>query len=143
LIFSGGNNHWATLKENSKNVQMDDGILTAEEIAHMNLIGTNLTVLSACQTGLGEVTGEGVFGLQRSFKKAGVQSLLMSLWEVDDEATQMLMTAFYTHYAQGKTKREALMAAQQEVRGRQFMRNGKEVSGADPYFWASFILVDE
>ena len=123
-------------------VQMDDGILTAEEIAHLNLIGTHLTVLSACQTGLGEVTGEGVFGLQRSFKKAGVQSLLMSLWEVDDEATQLLMTAFYTHYAQGKTEQEALQAAQQEVRHHQFMRDGKERSGEDPYFWAGFILID-
>ena len=143
LIFSGGNNHWATLKENSTSAQMDDGILTAEEIAHMNLIGTNLTVLSACQTGLGEVTGEGVFGLQRSFKKAGVQSLLMSLWEVDDEATQLLMTAFYAHFAQGKTKRDALKAAQQEVRGHQFIRGDKEISGKAPCFWAGFILMDE
>ena len=142
LIFSGGNNHWASHKESQKEIQADDGILTAEEIAHINLIGTNLTVLSACQTGLGEVTGEGVFGLQRSFKKAGVQSLLMSLWEVDDEATQLLMTAFYTHYAQGKTKQEALQAAQQEVRHHQFVRDGKERSGEDPYFWAGFILVD-
>ena len=143
LIFSGGNNHWTNHKENRGTVQADDGILTADEIAHLNLIGTNLTVLSACQTGLGEVTGEGVFGLQRSFKKAGVQSLLMSLWEVDDEATQLLMTAFYTHYAQGKTKAEALQAAQKEVRRHQFMRDGKERSGEDPYFWAGFILVDE
>ena len=117
-------------------------VLTAEEIAHLNLIGTHLTVLSACQTGLGKVTSEGVFGLQRSFKKAGVQSLLMSLWEVDDEATQLLMTAFYTHYAQGSTKQEALNAAQQEVRQHQFIRNGKEISGEAPQFWAGFILVD-
>lgn len=143
LVFSGGNNHWASHKESSKSNMSDDGILTAEEIAHLNLIGTNLTVLSACQTGLGEVTGEGVFGLQRSFKKAGVQSLLMSLWEVDDEATQMLMTVFYTQYAQGKTKREALKAAQQEIRSHHFFRNAQEMSGEDPYFWAGFILADE
>ena len=142
LIFSGGNNHWASHKESPMPIQMDDGILTAEEIAHINLIGTKLTVLSACQTGLGEVTGEGVFGLQRSFKKAGVQSLLMSLWEVDDEATQLLMTAFYTHYAQGKTEQEALQAAQEEVRQHRFVRDGKERSGEDPYFWAGFVLVD-
>ena len=67
----------------------------------------------------------------------------MSLWEVDDEATQLLMTAFYAHFAQGKTKRDALKAAQQEVRGHQFIRGDKEISGKAPCFWAGFILMDE
>ena len=153
LIFTGGNKQWAafnnasnpssSLRGSSNPSNSNDGILTAEEISHLNLIGTNLVVLSACQTGLGEVTGEGVFGLQRSFKKAGVQSLLLSLWEVDDEATQLLMTSFYKHYVQGATKQQALQAAQDEIRHHIFVRNGKEIKGEDPYFWAAFILVDE
>ena len=73
----------------------DDGILTAAEISRLDLRGMELTVLSACQTGLGDVSGDGVFGLQRGFKKAGAGTLLMSLWKVDDKATELLLTQFY------------------------------------------------
>ena len=74
---------------------VEDGVLTAKEIAGMDLRRLDLVALSACQTGLGEITGDGVFGLQRGFKKAGANTLLMSLWKVDDTATQLLMTQFY------------------------------------------------
>ncbi len=77
-----------------------------------------------------------------AFKKAGVQSLLMSLWEVDDEATQVLMTAFYQNLANGYSKYESLKSAQDKVRNSNFIRNGEKVSGNDPYFWSAFVLVD-
>ena len=91
---------------------------------------------------MGEVTGEGVFGLQRAFKKAGVQTLLMSLWEVDDDATQLMMSEFYKALSQGAGKRQALELAQQAVRQHTFTRNGKKVSGNDPFYWAAFIMMD-
>ena len=75
-----------------------------------------MVVLSACQTGLGEISGDGVFGLQRGFKKAGANTLLMSLWKVDDKATQMLMTQFYANLTSGKSKFESLREAQRYVR---------------------------
>ena len=140
LIFSGANNFWGS---NTKiQSATDDGVLTAEEIANLNLMGTKLVVLSACQSGLGTISGEGVFGLQRAFKKAGVQSILMSLWEVDDEATQILMTTFYQHLTLGASKYEALKKAQDKVRSHTFIRNGEEQSGSDPHYWASFIIID-
>ena len=109
----------------------------------MNLQSTDLVVLSACQTGQGEVTGEGVFGLQRAFKKAGVGTILMTLWEVNDTATQILMTSFYNHYAKGINKHKALKMAQAEIRDKVFVNDqGIETSGEDPHFWASFILLD-
>ena len=103
----------------------------------MDLRGTDLLVLSACQTGLGEVSGEGVFGLQRGFKKAGVNTILMSLWEVDDEATSLLMTSFYKELAKGKSKSDSLKAAQKAVKN----HKGKDFSS--PFYWAAFILLDE
>ena len=96
--------------------QHNDGVLTAREIMLTDLHNTELAVLSACQTGMGDIEADGVAGLQRGLKKAGVQTMMMSLWDVNDEATGMLMTAFYQGILQGKTKQQALHDAQQVVR---------------------------
>ena len=129
LMMSGGQHAWI-----GKNIPegIDDGILTAEEIAGLNLSGTDLLVLSACQTGLGEIGGDGVYGLQRGFKIAGVNTIVMSLWEVSDAATEVLMTKFYSLLAKGKSKREAFDAAVEAVK--------KEYES--PEYWAAFIMLD-
>lgn len=111
----------------------DDGFITAAEIAKMNLRECDLAVLSACETGLGKLGGDGVFGLQRGFKNAGVHTLLMSLKQVHDASTAMMMTAFYRELLKGGTKREALINAQKELRS-----NGYN----DARYWATFILLD-
>lgn len=118
---------------------VDDGILTAKEIASLDLRGLDLVVLSACQTGLGEITGDGVFGLQRGFKKAGANTLLMSLWKVDDTATQLLMTRFYANLTSGMSKHEALQDAQHCLRT--YERDGTRPYDK-PHYWAAFILLD-
>ena len=115
LLFAGANTALIG-QANRLEKGVDDGILTAKEISSLDLRGTDIIVLSACETGLGDISGEGVFGLQRGFKKAGVQTILMSLWKVHDAATQLLMTSFYRHYTQGVSKHEALRLAQWEVR---------------------------
>ena len=115
---------------------VDDGVLTAREIAQLDLRTLDLVVLSACETGLGDVSGDGVFGLQRGFKKAGAKTLLMSLWKVDDRATQLLMTEFYRNLTAGHSKRQAFIAAQQHLRQ---CEGGKY---NDPKYWAAFILLD-
>lgn len=116
---------------------IDDGVLTAEEISFLDLRGLDLITLSACQTGQGNITSDGVFGLQRSFKKAGANSILMSLWKVDDEATCLLMTEFYKNWiSDGKSKIDALEMAKQTV------RSHKEKGWDDPKYWAAFILLD-
>lgn len=110
----------------------EDGVLTAFEAATVDLATTKLVVLSACETGAGEVqNGEGVFGLQRSFKMAGAQHLLMSLWKVDDEVTQKLMTQFYSFWIAGMDIRTAFYMAQLNVK--------KEKPS--PYYWGAFILL--
>lgn len=112
---------------------VDDGILTAKEISQVDLRGCDLVVLSACQTALGDVSGsEGVFGLQRAFKKSGVQTLLMSMWKVDDTATQIMMTEFYQNLASGMSKRRAFLEAQQSLH---------DVDD-DPSHWAAFVMLD-
>lgn len=134
LILSGANHilEWKPIPDN-----VEDGILTAREIADVDLRGLDLVVLSACQTGLGDISGgEGVFGLQRGFKKAGAKSILMSLWEVDDEATQILMTQFNRNLLSGQTKRQSLISAQKYLRE---YGNGKY---NNPKYWAAFILLD-
>lgn len=112
----------------------NDGILTALEVGNLNIEETDLTVLSACETGLGDlVHGEGVFGLMRSFRMAGSKSLLLSLWEVDDNATKLMMIEFYNNYLVLKMDRSsALHKAQLTI------RNTYE----HPNFWSSFILVE-
>ena len=127
--MSGGNAAWMgePIPEG-----VEDGILTAQEVSELNLRGTSLVVLSACETGLGEVSGEGVFGLQRGFKKAGVQTLIMSLWQVSDEATCLMMSTFFQHLLNGEPKYDAFRAAQETVREKY----------RTPYFWAAFIMLD-
>ena len=114
----------------------DDGILTALEISQMDLHGLDLVVLSACETALGDISYEGVYGLQRGFKKAGANTILMSLDKVDDEATRILMVEFYKKLMAGKSKHQSLKDAQHHLRQ---VENGKY---DNPKYWASFIMLD-
>ena len=157
LFFAGANRTLLGLKGDNRKI---DGVLTAQEISLLDLRGLQLLVLSACQTGLGKVTGDGVFGLQRGFKKAGAQSLLMSLWKVDDKATRILMTLFYKYLTEGKSKHEALRLAQRQLRtmdvetssrrarhaissrAKRARKNPPKKQYEDPYYWAAFILLD-
>ncbi len=119
---------------------IEDGILTAEEVQYLNLKGTELVVLSACETGLGEsVNGEGVYGLQRAFLTAGAKSILMSLWNVNDNATKELMKSFYRHWLdEGMNKHDALWQAKLDLRN-----NASHPEWAMPYFWGAFVLIGE
>ena len=127
----------ATFNDSAIPANLDDGILTAREISHLDMTSLNLVVLSACETGLGDIKGDGVFGLQRGFKKAGAQSILMSLWKVDDQATRLLMGAFYRNLIEKHmTKREALIEAQH------YLCHYDQGQYNQPRFWAAFILLD-
>ncbi len=167
LLLSGAQN---ALKGKKLPTNVEDGILTAKEISQLDLRGLDLVTLSACQTGLGDITGEGVFGLQRGFKKAGANTILMSLWKVDDKATQMLMTQFYKNLMSGKSKYESLRQAQSYVMNYEVERNLSDQKRhrlnanarqqqmldkkdnqlhiekikpyKDPKYWAAFILLD-
>jgi len=132
LILAGGNYAWK--KGEPFRPWMEDGILTAYEIVPMDLSNTELVVLSACESGLGDIDGnEGVYGLQRAFKIAGVRFIIMSLWQVPDAATVELMTRFYTHLLKhNRPVRTSLLQAQKEMR----------VEGYDPFEWAGFVLIE-
>lgn len=141
LIMSGGNTEW-TGKPIPNGVM--GGVLTANDIATLDLRETELVVLSACQTGLGKVTPEGIYGLQRAFKKAGVQTIIMSLWNVNDEAAKDFMIKFYEELTDNSNKwnkREAFEKAKAFVRSKTYISNGKPYKG-DPYYWAGFVMLD-
>ena len=118
-----------------------EGILTAEKILGLNLRGTDLVVLSACETGVGDVkNGEGVYGLRRAFTQAGAKSLVMSLWEVPDKETKELMVSFYKNLQSGKMNRaEALRSAALKQRTTVMARYGSD----NPYYWAAFVFLGE
>lgn len=132
LVFAGGNAAWL----GKKNVDgVLGGVLTAKDIANLDFKGTDLLVLSACKTGQGKVTAEGVFGLQRAFKKAGVSTIIMSLWNVDDKVTSEFMVAFYgqlTDKANNWNKRKAFEQTKEIIRK----------NHPDPYYWAAFVMLD-
>lgn len=132
LLLAGGNYAWQHGRSWQRG--MEDGILTAYEISQMNLSNTDLVVLSACETGLGDIQGnEGVYGLQRAFKIAGAKYLIMSLWQVPDRETMQFMTTFYRNWLEEKmTIPEAFRKTQLEMRDRFF----------NPYAWAGFVLVE-
>lgn len=135
LFFAGADRR---LSGHASPADLDDGVLTAYEASELDLQGTELVVLSACETGLGEVTaGEGVFGLRRALQVAGAESVLMSMWAVPDKETQELMALFYGKWMAGKDKHEALREAQSEMRARVKERYGKDL----PQYWGAFILV--
>jgi CHAT domain-containing protein/Tfp pilus assembly protein PilF len=132
LLFAGGNKAWIgdTITTNR-----EDGILTAYEVSNLSLFNTELVVLSACETGLGDIKGsEGVYGLQRAFKMAGARYLIMSLWKVPDIATKEFMTTFYTEYLTNqKPVREAFNVTQTKMKNK--YRN-------EPYKWGGFVLME-
>ncbi len=131
LILAGANKAWSG--EPVARTE-EDGILTALEISRLDLSSTELVVLSACETALGDIrTGEGVFGLQRSVLSAGAASLLMSLWKVPDEPTAELMASFYNAWLTGAKKSDALRQARTSLRTKY----------PDPMIWAPFVLVGE
>ncbi len=131
LILAGANYAWIHGKPLG---HREDGVLTAYEISQLDLRHTELVVLSACETGLGDIRGnEGVYGLQRAFKIAGAKNLVMSLWQVPDYPTQELMTAFYQKWLIDQLPlRQALQSAQKAMRDK----------GYDPYHWAGWVLVE-
>jgi CHAT domain-containing protein len=130
LLMAGANNVWQG-KFSLENVE--DGVLTADEISRLDLSNTKLAVLSACETARGKVDPvDGVYGLQRALKMAGVQTIVMSLWKVQDKATSMLMTQFYTYLTKGVERHQALWKAMMDVREKY----------PDPYYWAGFVMLD-
>ena len=130
LVLAGGNAEWMgnDIPENTLG-----GILTAEDISQCNLSDTELVILTACDTGKGEVTSEGVYGLQRAFKKAGAKSIIMNLWKTDDDAAKEFMGLFYESFTtNGWDRHSAFKYAKEKLREKY----------RSPFYWAGFIMLD-
>ncbi|MCR5153097.1 MAG: CHAT domain-containing protein [Prevotella sp.] len=134
LLLSGGQQAWLGGKADA--TDGNDGVALSSEISLLDLHNVSLVTLSACQTGQGDISADGVVGLQRGFKMAGAESILMTLWDVNDDATRLFMTSFYRHLAAGKDKHEALRQAQTDLR---HYDNGRYDA---PRYWAAFILLE-
>jgi CHAT domain-containing protein len=131
LLFSGANYAW---KNGNNPYEKEDGILTALEISNLDLSNTDLVVLSACETGLGDIKGnEGVYGLQRAFKMAGVDLIIMSLWEVPDAETVEFMTSFYTLWLELNDIKKAFIETQRKM---------LKLYSNNPEKWAAFVLFE-
>ncbi|MBA3683459.1 MAG: CHAT domain-containing protein [Bacteroidetes bacterium] len=128
LVFAGANGVW----NQEEQTEAEDGVLTAQEVANIDMRKTGLAVLSACETGLGDIKGsEGVYGLQRSFKMAGVKFIIMSLWQVPDAETEEFMALFYNKLVANKNVKVAFSETQKVMRKKY-----------DPFYWAPFVLIE-
>jgi CHAT domain-containing protein/tetratricopeptide (TPR) repeat protein len=128
LLFAGASNYLDGMEGD----QGDNGVMTAYEAMNLNLENIDLVVLSACDTGLGDIqNGEGVYGLQRSFLVAGADKVMMSLWKVDDNATQELIVEFYKNFLKDNDYRQSLKSAQMEL-----MKKNPH-----PYYWGAFLII--
>lgn len=159
IILAGANKY---AQQHPENKGYEDGILTAREISQMDLTSVDMTVLSACQTALGRASQNGMAAMPQGLKKAGVRTIVASLWHVDDEATTRLMTAYYRHLDDNDKPcpQEAMHRAQTELRqasvtttaerftfnpatlGRRKVTTTKHTSFNEPFFWAPFIVID-
>jgi CHAT domain-containing protein/Flp pilus assembly protein TadD len=129
LLFAGANRSWNDLEMPEF---AEDGIFTAYEASNLNLINTKLAVLSACETGLGDLSRyEGVYGLQRAFKIAGSDKIIMSLWKIPDEQTVELMSSFYDFLTDDLPVKDAFYKAQNKMKKKYL-----------PYYWAAFVLLE-
>ena len=132
IVLSGGNAAW-------RGKDLPDGvlggILTANNIARLDLSGTEMVVLSACQSGQGKATSEGLYGLQRAFKKAGVGTMVMALWNVSDKVATEFMTTFYEQLASKQCKWNKHQAFE---RTKSIIRE----KYPDPFYWAAFVMLD-
>jgi CHAT domain-containing protein/tetratricopeptide (TPR) repeat protein len=128
LVFAGANDVW----DKPEPDKQDDGVLTAQEVTQIDMRKNILVVLSACETGLGDIKGsEGVYGLQRSFKMAGVKYVMVSLWQVPDKETVEFMETFYTKLLNERDVKKAFAETQKEMRQKY-----------DPYYWSAFSLIE-
>jgi CHAT domain-containing protein len=128
LVLAGANDVWVKAEKG----EADDGVLTAQEVTQIDMRKNDLVVLSACETGLGDIKGsEGVYGMQRALKMAGVKNIIMSLWEIPDKETVEFMGSFYTNLLALRNIKEAFYSAQKEMRTKY-----------DPYYWGAFVLME-
>jgi len=128
LVLAGANDVWVKTEKG----ETDDGVLTAQEVTQIDMRKNNLVVLSACETGLGDIKGsEGVYGLQRALKMAGVKYIIMSLWEIPDKETVEFMGKFYNNLLQVKDIREAFVETQKDMRAEY-----------NPFYWGAFVLME-
>jgi CHAT domain-containing protein len=133
LLFYASNNTWQGKRDSVIKYTGEDGVLTAEEVSNLDLTNTKLVVLSACQSGLGATKGtEGVYGLKRAFRLAGVDNLIVSLWPVPDKETMELMNLFYTELAKTKDIDVAFKIAQKTMRFKYT---------SNPWAWGGFVLI--
>lgn len=128
LVLAGANDVWTKTEKG----ETDDGVLTAQEVTQIDMRKNDLVVLSACETGLGDIKGsEGVYGLQRALKMAGVKNIIMSLWDIPDKETVEFMGSFYSDLLKSKDIRTAFYVAQKMMRAKY-----------DPYYWGAFVLME-